>query len=187
MHDINLFDRFKPEPKKTNYLGLLMFLLFAILIAFIVYSEFNFYSEKNKLEHEIEELRAFSNSQEVKDKLQEIEEKQRLSQDLSAMLTKLVFVDVFMDLSNVVYDGLLTSISTSVPENCFLKNVKISVASVNLDGYADSYESVAEFEHRLRLTGKLYTLFNPTISEENANYAFSFVAKVFEGGQVENQ
>ncbi len=187
MHDINLFDRFKPQPKKTNYIGLLLFLLFAILIGFIGYNELKFYNEKKQLVSEIENLKNYSNSQEVKEKLREIDEKQRLNEELTAMLQKLVFVDVFMDLSNIVYDGLLTSISTAVPENCFLNNVKISASSVNLDGYADSYESVAEFEHKLRLCGKLYTLFNPTISEQNANYAFSFVAKVFEGGQDENK
>ncbi len=186
MRDINLFDRFKPEPKKTNYIGLLLLLLFALLIVFIAFNEFKFYNEKGQLEHEIEELKAFSNSPEIKEKLREIEEKQALNQELASMLTRLVFIDVFMDTSNVVHDGLLTSISTAVPENCFLNSVKVSLFSVNLDGYADSYESVAEFQHKLRLTGKLYTLFNPTISEENANYAFSFVARVFEGGLDEN-
>ncbi len=186
MHDINLFDRLKPQPKKTNYLALLFFLLFAILIGFIGYSELKFYNEKNQIENEIEELRAFSNNPDIKAKLQEIDEKQRLYEDLDSMLRRLSFVDWFMDVSNIVQDGLLTSISTAVPENCFLQNVKISAVSVNLDGYADSYESAAEYEHRLRRTGKLYTLFSPTISEEHANYAFSFVARVLEGGRNEN-
>ncbi len=186
MYDINLFERFKPQPKERNYFMLVSIFLLIVLLALIGLNEFDFYRKKSKLQAEINELKSYSQNLEVRKKVADANKKQLEDQQLEEVVTSLTFIDSFMDSKNVVHDGLLTAISTAVPQNCFLNNIKIMDAKVNLSGYADGYESVAEFQHRLRGTEKIGMIFNPTISEENANYAFSFVGKVIKEARYEN-
>lgn len=181
MYDINLFERFKPKPKKTNYFRLLVFFLLISFVAFVVYYEFNFYIKKGEIELEIEELQSYNTSPQTIKKLGEIREKTSKLDELLNIHEKLFIVDQFMTVNNVVQAGLLTSISSSVPEHCFLTTVGIASTSLTLSGYADGYESVADFQHKLRKTGKLAMIFNPSITEENANYSFSFAAQIWRG------
>ncbi len=186
MYDINLFERFKPQPKERNYFMLVSIFLFLILFALIGFNEFNYYKKKNELQSEINDLKSYSQNLEIRKKLADANKKQLEDQQLEEVVTSLSFINDFMDSKNVVHNGLLTSISTAVPQNCFLNNIKIADSNVSLSGFADGYESVAEYQHRLRSTGKISMIFNPTISEENANYAFSFVGKVAKEARYEN-
>lgn len=179
MYDINLFERLKPKPKKTNYAGLLIFLVVVLFISFIAFNEVRYRLKKAELQEDIYQLIEYNTSSEIQSKVKDVDKKILLNQELTSAIDRLSFIDQLMNVNNVVQEGILTSISTSVPEHCFLSSIKIESDKLFLSGYADSYESVADFQHKLRSTGKMITLFNPSISEEDANYSFSIAAQVW--------
>lgn len=187
MYDINLFERLKPKPKKTNYAGLLIFLVVVLFISFIAFNEVRYRLKKAELQEEIQQLTEYNASSEIQNKIKDVDKKTILNQELKSLIDRLSFIDQLMNVNNVVQEGILTSISTSVPEHCFLSRIEIKSDSLSLTGYADGYESVADFQHRLRSTGKFLTLFNPSISEEDANYTFSFAAQVWRNLEDEGQ
>ncbi len=178
MYDINLFERYKVKPKKTNYFTLFFVLILIILLAGIGYSEYKYYTEKNTIQSQIDELKDFSTDPKTIKLLADIETKTVINQETKNNLQKLYLVDNYANFSNVVSEEFLTEISNAVPENCFVNKLSIASDNVSLAGFADSFETVANFEHRLRKTSRLTMLFNPGISEENANYSYTFSARL---------
>ncbi len=83
-----------------------------------------------------------------------------------------------MKAKNAVYSGLIGEITMAVPENCFIMDISIGEDNIMISGYADGYESVAQFQHQLRSIDRLRVIFNPNISKEDANYSFSIAGKV---------
>ncbi len=186
MYDINLFERYKAKPKKTNFFALSIFLIFVLLIGLIAFSEYRYYAEKKALENNIAELREFTSNPETIKLLSEINDKDKKNQEMINDIQKIQVIEDYISYNDVIDEKLLLNISSSVPENCFVNNVSISPENVSLAGYADSYETVANFEHRFRSKNIVYMLFNPSISEENANYSFSFAARLRKEFKNEN-
>ncbi len=85
---------------------------------------------------------------------------------------------MYLKVKKVIYSGLLTDISRSVPDNCYINDISIDNNTVNITGYADSYESVAQFQHQLRGVDRLKLVFAPNMAEDNSNYSFSIAALI---------
>lgn len=178
MYDINFFERRKPKPKKTNYLALLVLAIVALLLLAIVLLEFGFIKEKNRIQEDMDMVQSDLENPETISLLKNINEKQAQNIELSRVLERLNIVDGFMGAKNVVYHGLIDEISRAVPENCFINQIQVGEDSVSIVGFADSYESVAQFQHQLRKIKRLGVIFNPNISKESANYSYSIAGLV---------
>ncbi len=178
MYDVNFFEGYLPKPKKTNYTALIMLLIGVLLIGAIGFLEFTHYENRNSLKEEIKRYEAENNDPEVHEQLAQYEAKKQVQMEMSSTLSKLEIIDVFMLIKKVVYSGLLTEVSKSVPDNCYINDISIEDNTVNISGYADGYESVAQFQHQLRDVDRLKLVFTPTISEDNSNYAFSIAALI---------
>lgn len=176
MYDIDLFARKHPKPKKTNYLALISILALLLLAGAIFFLEFTFLKSKSDLNQQIEELEYSINDPATVAKLKMADEQKMRNTELERVLERLNIVDSFMEVSNTVYYGLIEEISKSVPENCFISNITISEVNIQITGFADSYESVALFQHQLRDITRLAYVFNPAITKEGANYSYEINA-----------
>lgn len=178
MYDINFFERYKPKPKKTNYYALAGLCLVALLVFAIIFFEIGFMTKQSELQTKIDEINTEISSPANVKLIKEIDEKNVHNIELSRVLERLGIVDSFMGAKNVVYSGLVGEISKSVPAKCFIRDISIGESSIMITGFADGYESVAQFQHQLRTIQRLTTIFNPNIEEDNANYSFSIAGKV---------
>ncbi len=173
MHDINFFQQYLPKPKKKDYGMLLMLILLLLVVCAIAYFEYDYYMKSTALKTHIKEVEAKNKDPETLKQLEIIDRKNQIHMSLDQTLGKLSIVDSYMNLKKTVYAGLLTDISDSVPEKCYISDISIENDTVNITGFADSYESVAQFQHQLRELDKLQYVFSPNMAEQNANYAFT--------------
>ncbi len=176
MYDINFFEPYLPQPKKTN-VALIGFIIFLVLIiGAIGYLELDYNSKKNDLVDSIDKVKAKTDDPELKEKLEKLSAKKQIQTSLTDTLDRLTLVDAYMQVKKTVYSGLLTDVTNSVPENCYIRDINIENDIIKISGYAKGYDSIAQFEHQLRQMKKLKQVFSPSMSEENSNYAFSISA-----------
>lgn len=176
MYDIDLFARKHPKPKKTNYMALIIVLVLLLLAGGIFYLEFSFLRTKTELDDKLIELDDNINNPVTLAKLKDADDQKMRNTELERVLERLNIVDSFMEVSNTVYYGLIEEISQSVPENCFISEINIAEVNITISGFADSYESVAQFQHQLREIQRVAYVFNPSINKEGANYSYEISA-----------
>ncbi len=178
MYDINFFESYLPKPKKTNYLLLFAILILLLFIGAIGFFEYQHYLKKTELEKKIEEFESQYNSSKVSDELSKFADKKIMQQTLGSTLAKLDVVDQYLDYKKVVYSGLLSEISRSVPDKVFIAEIQIEEHTVVISGFAESYKAIAQFQHQLRSVESLGYVFAPEMQESESNYSFSLAAAI---------
>lgn len=176
MYDIDLFSRKHPKPKKANYLALIVILVLLLLGGAIFFFEFNYLRTKSEISEKMILLDEEISNPATIAKLAKADEERVRNTELERVLERLNIVDSFMEVSNTVYYGLIEEISKSVPEHCYIVNINIAEVNIQISGFADSYESVAQFQHQLREMPRLAYVFNPSITKDGANYSYEISA-----------
>lgn len=176
MYDIDLFARKHPKPKQTNYFAITVIAILVLMASLIFFFEFSFLKNKFDFDSQIVELEDAINDPVTVERLRKVDEEKMQNVELERVLERLNIVDAFMDVSNTVYYGLVEQISKCVPENCFISDISIQNQNIEISGFADSYEAVAQLQHQLREIEKLSYVFNPSITKDGANYSYSVSA-----------
>ncbi len=178
MYDINFFESYLPKPKKTNYLLLFGLLILILLLAGIAYLEYDHYLKVKTMNDKIQKFENDSNSSGVKNELNNFKEKKQIQLELGSTLAKLDVVDTYLNMNKVVYAGLLSDVSRAVPSNCFISQIEIANNTINISGYAESYRSIAQFQHQLRSVERLTYVFAPVMKKTDLNHTFTIACLI---------
>lgn len=176
MSDFNFFEPFIEPPAKQSSSRLLWLVVLGVIIIAITYIQLDYYAEKKMIEFSIEEQRAYLASEAVVSKTSEINEKEEAYKALSTVSDELNFFEVLIQLKGKLHVGLLEAIHLKVPEFVFINTMNITATEMTISGYADSYESVALFQHQLRKIDQFGQVFIPSVVEEQGNYVFTITA-----------
>lgn len=179
MRDINFFLPYQEKPPKTRYDMLILFALFAIVSVAILFLEIEMNSKIKSIESEIMDKQLYLNSSDVKNKLEIVDEKTSRLEYLKKILINLDSLESILNVKGVIHIGLFNDINESVPENVYIKTLNISGDQVTINGFADSYDSVAQFQYQLKLNDKFESVEVPTISEDSfGNFLYSLSGKL---------
>lgn len=173
IQDINLFEKYEPEKPKPQF-DLLILLIFAILvIGGILFFEFDLNNNINNVVYEIEQEQLYLDSAEVKEGMKRIQDKKDLISKLETLETSFVSMDSILRINGIVHVGLFSDINLSVPQYVYITNLTMSGDTITIQGYADSYKSVGEFEHNIRSNARFSAVSVPSITNTNGNFSFS--------------
>ncbi len=179
MRDFNFFSPYI-ESKKTSttkyiYISSVIFLIVAIVGGTLFYTG----RQIKQLNKEINGYQTYLNSQEVIEKLRDVEEKKKRVMIMKEYQSTLEDIHAKMDYSSKTNSLLLNQISSSVPQNLFLKNMSVSNEIIQLQGISENRVSIAEFERNLKNLDVFREIHVSRInreSEESNSYVFALIA-----------
>lgn len=187
MSDFNFFEPFIEPPAKQSSMRLIFLIVLGALAIGITYIQINYFTEKALLEASIDEQLAYLNSSEVVNKTTALNEKETAYSALKIVSEELNFFEILIQLKGKLHVGLLETIHQKVPEYVFVNTMNVTATEMIISGYADSYESVALFQHQLRQVDQFRQVFVPSVVEEQGNYLFTITASFKQEVKYANQ
>lgn len=186
MKDFNFFSSFietkKASTTKYISIGLITVFIFLIVVGFSYVN----YSKVKALENEIAELRAYLDSEEVIERLKDVEEKKRKLTVMREYFSILEEINRNIDNAYVINSELIEKVSSTFPKELFVNSIVLAQADLQMQGISNNRVAIAEFQHNLKELEVFSKVNVSTInkeSEESSNYFFSMTC-TFEG--VEN-
>ena len=173
IQDINLFEKYEPEKPKPQFDLLIVLILAILVIGGILFFEFDLNINLDNVKADIEQEQIYLKSAEVSQSLKRIQDKKELIAKLEALETSFVSMDSILRINGIVHVGLFSDINLSVPQYVYITNLTMSGDAIRIQGYADSYKSVGEFEHNIRSNARFSSVSVPSITNTDGNFSFS--------------
>lgn len=171
--DINLFLKYEPEKQRPKFDLLGVFLLAVIIAAGIVYLEFDMNSQLSSLQADIDFQNEYLMSTDVQEAMNRVQIKESLIVKLESLNNSFNSMESILRINGLLHVGLFSDINLSVPEFVYITDISMQGSNITINGYADSYKSVGEFEHNIRNNARFSEVRVPSISNNNGNYSFS--------------
>ncbi|WP_432665235.1 PilN domain-containing protein [Wukongibacter baidiensis] len=178
MKDFNFFSSFIETKKTSQY----KYAIYGVILALIVvglgsFNYINFLKAK-ELEKDAMNLKEYLNSQEVTEKLKEVEKKKKDIAIMEKYYTTLEEININIDSIDVVKSGLMEEISATIPKDLFIRNMILSYEGMQLQGISKKRLPIAEFEHNLKkldIFNKVHVTSINQESEDSDNYMFTMI------------
>lgn len=173
MQDINLFLKYEPEKPKPQYDLLAVLVLAIVIVGVIIFFEFDMKAKLNSLQTEIDEQNQYLMSTDVQEAMNRVQLKESLVSKLESLDNSFNSMESILRINGLLHVGLFSDINLSVPEFVYITDISMQGSNITINGYADSYKSVGEFEHNIRNNARFSEVRVPSISNNNGNYSFS--------------
>lgn len=173
MQDINLFLKYEPEKPKPQYDILAILILAILVIGGIIFLDFRLNSKIASIQKQIDEQNEYLTSADAQEKMNQIHLKEELISKLENLDNSFNSMGSILRINGLLHVGLFSDINLSVPEFVYLTDISMYGNIITINGYADSYTSVGEFEHNIRNNARFSEVRVPSISNNNGNYSFT--------------
>lgn len=177
MKDINLFSYYvnnkKIHKKKFFYISIISGIIFVLLTSITLV---NMYKIKS-LKKEIQMLEDYLESEDVKEKLAEIEERNNKFKIMKQYYDTLVEINKKLNEQDIINTNFLEKIASTLPKNVYFNVMNVSLDNLQIQGIADSRISIAELQHNLRKLGLFSEVVVLNINEEKGQNRFVFSLK----------
>ncbi|RKD34589.1 PilN domain-containing protein [Thermohalobacter berrensis] len=174
MNDINFFLPYIESSRRSRnrliYYVTVTFLLITILIGIYLTNFFRI----AKLKKEINRIEEYINSEKVKEKIAEVNERKRKIELMKKYTDILIEVNGSIDKKDVITSSLFFDISSLLPKDMFFQAINLSSEEIIIQGYSQKRISIAEYEHNLKGLNYLKYVHVLNISEQDEGiYTFT--------------
>ena len=187
MTEFNFFEPYIQVPKKRGLNQYIIVAVLCILAMVLGVYHIKLISETNNISTEIADIQSFLDDKKTQQKLSELEFKQKKIDNMSIFSVYLSDLTLKRSSEDVIDSDLFQMINDQMPKEVFLMDLSIDSGLVNMRGYADSYEMVAQYIYNLRMTGVFNTLSVPNIQEDENGMQFNLVGVLTKEGYNENK
>ncbi len=178
MENYNFFEPYIEPPEKFNYERVIWITIIAILVVAMAVLFVTQYYKIKGLENEITALDEQINSPILQKALLEVDQVEAQMLELEGTYTELMMLDQ-VAANHLSFDyNIFKELNAWVPENAFLINLNYINKALYFDGYGDSVDTVALFQHQLSANDSFYNVNLDSVSKENDNYSFSMAMGV---------
>ncbi|MBF8982639.1 PilN domain-containing protein [Lutibacter sp. B2] len=182
MRDFNFFSPYVDEKKTVKKKNMYV----VIIIMFIVISvggvtTTNILIEK-QLQKELLSMQKLLTDKEIKDKLNDIDEKKRKIEVLTKYHEIAGKINQQINNIDVINSTLLENISSSLPQKIFIQGMAINHKVLSIQGVSSNRVAIAEFEYNLKQINIFYDVHVNMINNEsmdNTNKQFSIECTFF--------
>lgn len=172
MSTYNFFEPFEQAPVRKSHKSLILILAFIFMCALLGGYHYYLYQNELQVKSEIAEIEAYINSSSVKSKLEIVEAKKKKVDEMNELLAVMRTMSMQIDSQTVVTADYLKMLDDQLDANIFLTNLTVEGNMITLQGYADSYEAVAQFMFNLKAAGGVYDIAAPMIIKDESGYQF---------------
>lgn len=177
MKDINLFSQyvnnkkiFKNEPFYISIIAAAVFILLTTTTLINIY-------KIKSLESEIKMLERYLESEDIKEKLAEIEKRNNRFKIMKQYYNTLVDINKKLKEQDIINTNFLEKITSTLPKDVYLNVMNISLDNIQIQGVANSRISIAKLQHNLRELGLFSKVVVININEQNGQNRFVFSLK----------
>jgi Tfp pilus assembly protein PilN len=153
LSELNFFSTYNRESKTSRDRLIIITIIFLAFLTFTAgaYLVSQLFAEA--IRKDVNSMQVFLNSTETREKLNQVElEKMRLEL-MNKYFNTVAFIQSGIDRRDFIKSSLLNTINTTLPADMVLKTISIAQDSIQLQGTAPGWVSVAELEHNLNALG----------------------------------
>jgi len=147
MNDYNFFESYQVKKNKGNKPVIIIMTLFTLLLLITIGGIIGI---KMMLNEDINEMSLIINQEENQAILKQIEEKEELKGQLTAIKNDLTMAPSLLEAENPIVGDLLDNIVDALPADAQITDMAITRESINISGKAAIPSAIAEFQHNLR-------------------------------------
>lgn len=178
MYEYNFFDPYLPVPQKTNYVKILGIVLFVCFAAAMAFYHWTLMLNIKTLEPEINSLEMYINSPKTKQKLDELDIKQKRVEETNLFVQELSELQMQVSVEYSVNSNIFDVLNDQMTNDLFLTELSVSQGTLNLQGFASSRELVAQYTYNLRMTGAFLSLEIPYVISLPEGVNFTLVGQI---------
>ncbi len=172
MNDFNFFEPYIKVPVKRNYSQWFIGVAAIVLVIALGSVQVLYMNKVRQKEDALEALKAYNQSAEVVKSLDLIEQMQARVQALETLYTEVNVTTAQIESENRVTDLFMEEVNAQVPEGVFMDRFNFTGSGVVIEGYAVSYEGVAQLAYNLRNTGRFGDVRLPKIADQNGQLQY---------------
>ncbi|MGX8795623.1 PilN domain-containing protein [Fusibacter sp. JL298sf-3] len=172
MNDFNFFEPYIKVPVKRNYSQWFIAVAAIVLVMALGGIQVLYMNKIRQKEAVLEGLKAYNQSPEVVRSLDLIDQMQARVQALETLYTEVNVTTAQIESENRVTDLLMEEVNAQVPEGVFLDRFDFTGGGVVIEGYAVSYEGVAQLAYNLRTTGRYGDVRLPKVADQNGQLQY---------------
>ncbi|WP_069649463.1 PilN domain-containing protein [Caloranaerobacter ferrireducens] len=177
MKDINLFSYYVNNKwiykKRFFYISIIAAIIFILLTTTTLINVYRIKSLRN----EIKMLESYLESEDIKEKLAEIEKRNNRFKIMKQYYNTLVDINKKLKEQDIINTDFLEKITSTLPKDVYLNVMNISLDNLQIQGVADSRISIAKLQHNLRELGLFSKVVIININEERGQNRYIFSLK----------
>lgn len=166
MAEFNFFKPFIPTRKPRNYKKIV---LFVIILAFIIpvgYYHGQMLVQLNATNDVVKDLNRFLEDPNNLKIVEEVVTKQDLVDHYLLIRDQLLSSKIQINSEFQVAAYLLDLINEQMPNELFLTKMSLDSGILSIEGYCDSFDTIAQYAYNLRVTGMFSEVMIPTVTKE---------------------
>ncbi|MBF4693845.1 PilN domain-containing protein [Fusibacter ferrireducens] len=164
MTEFNFFKPFIPVKRKRNYKKLFFFVLLIALMVPVGYYHGQMLVDLNASNEVIKNLNQFLEDPANQRTVNEVIKKQETVDRYLLIRDQLLNSKAQINSEFQVAAYLLDLINQQMPQELFLTKMSLSSGTLEIEGYCDSFDTIAQYAYNLRVTGMFNDVMIPTVS-----------------------
>ncbi|GAU79405.1 PilN domain-containing protein [Fusibacter sp. 3D3] len=166
MPEFNFFKPFIPTKKPRNYKKLFLFVLILVFIIPIGYYHWDMLLQLNAANEKSKEINAFLTDPSNLKTVEEVVRKQDMVDHYLLIRDQLLNSKAQLNSEFQVAVYLLDLINDQIPNELFLTQMALDNGTLSIEGYCDSFDTIAQYAYNLRVTGMFRDVMIPVVTKE---------------------
>jgi len=171
--DINFFDPIRKKKKKTNYVPLLFFAVFAMTLALLVLFCIAKKVEYIQIRGKVNDINSTMEDPVFQERLKSVSEKEAEVAGITEGYNYLMALSASVQGYHTVKEEVLKTLLDELTQSLYFEKLIITGNQLSLDGYSTNVLDVTQFEYNLSNCGLFENVIVNTVQEEKAIYLFS--------------
>lgn len=173
MRDLNFFEPFLDKRQfKFNKMVFLYIVLLSVIVGLGAWAGFN-QIQINALNREVNSLREVAENPATVKKVEEIKAFEEETKQFRAEVERIVQLDKSIQARDIIGENLLEDINSRLPEGVFLTTLNVAGREIQMNGFATSKYSIAEFGKGLEQLPYADNVFISNISSVEDYYRYN--------------
>lgn len=183
MSDFNFFEPYLASNRGISPKRILIISVCILTtLAIIIYPFYLSYNIKT-IQKEIDENTAFISSSETKEKVNLINKKRKILQEIKEDAEFLTDLKSRLAKIDIINDKLIKNLTAEMPKLVFLNNLTIENKKIQITATSSNRVSIAQLEYNLRNSQYFDDVFISAILEKDNNFVFHATLKIKDVGR----
>lgn len=166
MAEFNFFKPFIPIKRKRNYKKVFLFILILAFIIPVGYYHGRMLVQLNATNEVVKDLNHFLEDPNNLKIVEEVVKKQDTVDHYLLIRDQLLRSKAQINSEFQVAAYLLDLINQQMPNELFLTKMSLDSGTLSIEGYCDSFDTIAQYAYNLRVTGMFSEVMIPTVTKE---------------------
>lgn len=166
--------------KDFSKFAILLFIILSVIMSIFLYY-YQYLTRVKEYEKAIEIIESKLTAETNLNTLEEINELENKLEILDQYKDIINFINVHIDKTDFIKTKVLEDISSTVPNNATVDYMVIDSTTIQIQGMAESRESIAQFQRNLRNIDYVDKVYVPALNEmitDNYKYSFSITCNI---------